>query len=150
MENRRAITVGAARVTMVNAGDMTLRLANEFAVPEEVWRPRYADVFDRPCLCPSLSALIEVNGARALVDTNDYRATVTPGSEYATPGYTPPPPIAEQLASLGVAPETVEAVIITHTHWDHFAGLTRLADGAYAPVYPQARVYLGQADWEDG
>jgi glyoxylase-like metal-dependent hydrolase (beta-lactamase superfamily II) len=148
MSDTRTVRVGEARVTVINAGDMTLRLADEFAVPESLWRPQYEDLFDRPRLFPSLSALIQFNGATVLVDTNDYRATVTADSEYSVPDYTLPPSIPDQLISLGVRPEEVDHVVITHAHWDHFAGLTRPLDGGYVPTYPRARVYLGAADWD--
>jgi glyoxylase-like metal-dependent hydrolase (beta-lactamase superfamily II) len=149
METPRTLRVGAAQVSILNAGDLQLRLASEFATPEELWRPQYTDVFDVPALFPSLSALIQLDGVTALVDTNDYQATITPDTEYFIPGYTPPPSIATQLASMGVAPEMVDQLIITHAHWDHFAGVTRAGGNGYEPVYPRARVYLGQADWED-
>ena len=149
MDEPRVMRVGAARVTIVNAGMMTLRLADEFAVPESEWRPAYAEIFDHRRLYPSLSALIELEGARVLVDANDYRATVTEDSEYHVPNYTPPPAIADQFAGLGTPPDAVSHVVITHAHWDHFAGLTRTQDGAVTPTFPNARVYLGSADWSD-
>jgi len=63
------------------------------------------------------------------VDANDYRATMTPDSQYALPDYTPPPAIPDQLTSLGVHPDDITHMVITHAHWDHFAGTTTLADG---------------------
>lgn len=149
MENVRSIRVGAARVTVINAGDLALRLADELAVPEEQWRPRYADLFERPQTCPSLSVLIQHAGATVLIDANDYRATIGPDSPFRLPDYTPPPDIPAQLAHLGVQTADVQHVIITHAHWDHFAGVTHPAGEGYVPVYPQAHYYLGAADWAD-
>jgi glyoxylase-like metal-dependent hydrolase (beta-lactamase superfamily II) len=83
------------------------------------------------------------------VDANDYRATMEPDSQYALPDYTPPPSIPDQLASLGVQPEDITHMVITHAHWDHYAGTTSPADGGYAPTYPHARYCLGAADWTD-
>ncbi|HZC04219.1 MAG TPA: MBL fold metallo-hydrolase, partial [Ktedonobacterales bacterium] len=143
------LRVGAAQVTMLNAGDLRLRLSEELAVPESVWRPEYADLFERAGVCPSLSAYIELGDARVLVDIGDYRATVTPGSEYALDGYTPPPGIPTQLARLGVAPENISQVVITHAHWDHYAGATTPSDGGQAPTFPFARYSMGAADWAD-
>ena len=65
-------------MTILNAGNLRLHLAEEMAVPEEVWRPNYADLFEPVGVCPSLSVYIEHAGARTLVDIGDYRATVTP------------------------------------------------------------------------
>ena len=148
------LRVGDARVSILNAGDLRLRLADELAVPEAEWRASpYADIFDRVGACPSLSVYIELGDVRALVDSNDYRATMASGSEnatyYALAGYTPPPSIPTQLASLGVAPEQITHVVITHAHWDHYAGVTTPTESGPAPTYPNAGVWLGAADWQD-
>lgn len=149
MPDMTTVRVGEARVTMLNAGDMRLLLSQELAVPEALWRPHYADLFEQPGVCPSLSIYIEHPSARVLVDANDYRATMTPDSQYALAGYSPPPPIPAQLASLGAQPEDITAMIITHAHWDHYAGATTPVADGYAPTFPRARYYLGAADWKD-
>jgi glyoxylase-like metal-dependent hydrolase (beta-lactamase superfamily II) len=128
---------------------MGVRLADEYAVPEEQWRPLYADLFDRPSILPSLSVYVESHGVRVLVDANDYRATVAPDSSYALANYTPPPPLVAQLADLGVKPEDIQHVVITHAHWDHYAGMTTPTDHGPMPTFPKARYYLGAADWRD-
>lgn len=149
MQDVATMRVGEARVTILNAGDMRLLLSRELEVPEALWRPQYADLFERPGVCPSLSIYIEYQDVRALVDINDYRATMTPDSQYALAGYTPPPPIPAQLASLGARPEDITHVVITHAHWDHYAGTTLPVEVGYAPTFPRARYYLGAADWVD-
>jgi glyoxylase-like metal-dependent hydrolase (beta-lactamase superfamily II) len=149
MNDLTSVRVGDARVTILNAGDMRLVLSEELAVPEALWRPLYADLFDQPAVCPSLSIFIEHQGARVLVDANDYRATVTPDSHYALRDYTPPPPLPAQLATLGVQPKDITHVVITHAHWDHYAGTTVPTDTGYEATFPQATYYLGAADWMD-
>lgn len=57
------------------------------------------------------------------------------------------PSLLEQLATAGIAADDLTDVIITHAHFDHFNGLTYLKDGRYVPVFPNARHYLGKADW---
>jgi glyoxylase-like metal-dependent hydrolase (beta-lactamase superfamily II) len=150
MHDLRTLRVGEAHVTVLNAGNMQTRLAEELAVPEALWRPRYAELFEHPNLFPSLSVYVALGGVRVLVDANDYRATMTPDSSYAVAGYTPPPAIPTQLAHCGVPPEAITHVVITHAHWDHFAGTTSLTDSGYVPTFPTARYYLGAADWRDG
>jgi glyoxylase-like metal-dependent hydrolase (beta-lactamase superfamily II) len=46
--------------------------------------------------------------------------------------------IVEKIRSLGVEPEKIDAVLITHLHGDHFGGLA--SDGK--AVYPNAKIYL--------
>jgi glyoxylase-like metal-dependent hydrolase (beta-lactamase superfamily II) len=149
MSENTTFALGSAQVTLLNAGDMGVRLADEYSVPEEVWRQGYADLFDQPSILPSLSVYVELHSVRVLVDANDYRATVTPDSSFALAGYTPPPPLPAQLASLGVQPEDITHVVITHAHWDHYAGVTTPTNNGYAPTFPNARYYLGAADWRN-
>jgi len=52
--------------------------------------------------------------------------------------------ILEKIRSLGVAPESVNAVLITHLHGDHFGSLQR--DGR--AVFPNAKIYLSARELE--
>ncbi|MGO8947135.1 MAG: MBL fold metallo-hydrolase [Ktedonobacterales bacterium] len=149
MQDMTIVRVGSARVTLLNAGDMRFKLSEEMAVPESVWRPQYAELFERPGAFPSLSVYIEQDDIKVLVDANDFQTTVTPDSPEAISGYTPPPAIPTQLASLGAQPEDIAHMVITHAHWDHFAGTTSLTVSGYEPTFPQARYYLGAPDWMD-
>jgi glyoxylase-like metal-dependent hydrolase (beta-lactamase superfamily II) len=59
-------------------------------------------------------------------------------------------PIVDNLAALGVRPEDVDLVVMTHLHWDHAGGLTRWAErGAVVPTFPNARYVIGRDEWED-
>ena len=40
-----------------------------------------------------------------------------------------------RLAGIGEKPESIQAILITHEHWDHIAGLARLAKKYRIPVY---------------
>jgi glyoxylase-like metal-dependent hydrolase (beta-lactamase superfamily II) len=149
-DDMTTLRIGEARVTILNAGDMQLQLSEEMAVPESDWRPQYADLFEQSRLFPSLSIYVELSDVKLLVDINDYQATVSPDSQYAIPGYTPPPPLPARLASLGIQPEDLTHLVITHAHWDHFAGTTSpTGTGEYEPTFARARHYLGAADWRD-
>ncbi|MDC7787940.1 MBL fold metallo-hydrolase [Rhodoplanes sp. TEM] len=48
------------------------------------------------------------------------------------------------LAAAGIAPEAVDAVIISHFHGDHINGLLT-ADGK--PLYPKAEILVPEAEW---
>jgi len=38
--------------------------------------------------------------------------------------------------------------VITHAHFDHYAGITQERAGRYVPTFPRARCFLGKADWD--
>ena len=50
----------------------------------------------------------------------------------------------DNLKSVGVAPEDIDAVVITHMHGDHIGGMLR--DGAAA--FPKAKVFLSYAEYD--
>jgi glyoxylase-like metal-dependent hydrolase (beta-lactamase superfamily II) len=53
------------------------------------------------------------------------------------------------LTSIGVRPEQITHVLITHTHDDHFAGVTVERGGARVARFPRARHLVGRRDWDD-
>ncbi len=57
--------------------------------------------------------------------------------------------IVAGLASLGIAPEQITQVIITHTDEDHFLGATVRHDGQLVPLYPKARHLLMRHGWDE-
>lgn len=145
----QTIRLGAATVAVFNVGDSLVRLAPEMNVPESVWRPDYADIFDPARLFPSLSVHIALPGASVLVDPGDYALATPPGAPYRPPSYTPPAPLLEQLAAAGIGAASITHVAITHAHYDHYSGVTVERDGQWVPAYPHARHFLGRGDWEN-
>ncbi|MGE3109234.1 MAG: MBL fold metallo-hydrolase [Phycisphaerales bacterium] len=77
--------------------------------------------------------------------------------------------IIDALADVAVAPEQIEGVAVTHLHFDHAGGLTRLCRAGESPdwvgpastmagarpdhgvkrTFPNARVYVQQREWDD-
>jgi len=58
--------------------------------------------------------------------------------------------VVDALAEVGVEPGDIDTVIVTHLHFDHAAGLTRLgADGDPVPTFPNAEIVVNRQEWED-
>lgn len=51
------------------------------------------------------------------------------------------------LERLGVAPESVEAMLFTHLHADHVGWATRLEEGRWVPRFPRARHIVAGAEF---
>jgi glyoxylase-like metal-dependent hydrolase (beta-lactamase superfamily II) len=59
-------------------------------------------------------------------------------------------PLLAGLAVLGVAPDEIDTVVLSHLHFDHVCGATRLdAEGRRVPIFPRARHVVGRLEWED-
>lgn len=77
--------------------------------------------------------LIRGGGHTILLDTGFHRQTFAkrfPMKEYVTPD--------EALREIGVQPDEVTDVLLSHTHWDHMDGLD---------LFPKAQVWIQNAEY---
>ena len=144
----RTILVGGATITIINAGDMVINMAEVLAVPESEWRPLYGSILEgrqpSPCQCIHIA----LSDASILVDINDYALAMSLSPSYLPPNYLPPPGVVEQLQAQGIHSEDITHLVITHAHFDHYTGTTMKRNESHIPRFPNARVFLGRADWD--
>lgn len=145
MQTAGTIELGPARISLLNLGEIQADLAVWLALPPAAWGA-HAPLFEHPHALPVQSALIELPSMAVLVDACD--PAVLARLDPPPPGIALPPDLFTQLAQLGVRPEAIGHVLITHLHDDHYIGLAREHGGALAPCFPQARHYIGRADWQ--
>ena len=145
----KTFNAGKATVHVLKLADLRFRLADELKVDERDWRSKYGNLFEQATLIPSNAIYIKYLDLSIIVDPNDFSVSCPPDSEYFPyPDYKAPPDLLSQLTGISVRPEEINHVVITHAHHDHFAGVTRLKGGKYAPTFPNAKYYLGAGDWE--
>src|SRR5215467_3432062 len=144
MEAMRTIEVGAARLSIINVGDLGFRLKDVMSVGESLWRPLYGGLFETKLTFPSQSVHLSINGSSILVDSGDYLRFSAVGGEYVVPNYKPPPTLPDQLSKLGVGNDQVDHVVITHAHYDHYSGVTTEEGGKMVPTFRRAKHFLGQ------
>ena len=51
------------------------------------------------------------------------------------------------LDSIRVGNDEIDAVIISHLHFDHSGGAVRLQDGKLVPTFPNAKYYVQKGEW---
>jgi glyoxylase-like metal-dependent hydrolase (beta-lactamase superfamily II) len=54
----------------------------------------------------------------------------------------------EDLASIGVTPESVDTVLCTHLHFDHVGWNTHRVNGEWVPTFPRARYLFGKKEYD--
>lgn len=55
----------------------------------------------------------------------------------------------DALAELGVDPRDIAHVVLTHLHFDHAAGLTRMGAAGLESVFANARIHVQRQEWLD-
>lgn len=146
-EYLHTFTFGQATITMMTLAMLHWDFAQQIPVPPEQRHTRYARLFVQPERIPMYCIHIQLPGISLLVDACTPTAFL--GTEYGLPGTALYPRLSQQLKEAMIDPEGISHVIITHNHFDHIIGLTLLRGREFVPCFPQARHYLGRADWED-
>jgi glyoxylase-like metal-dependent hydrolase (beta-lactamase superfamily II) len=60
-----------------------------------------------------------------------------------------PPTVPESLRKLGLTPADIDAVVISHLHFDHAGGATVREGGAIVPTFPRATYYIQRGMWDE-
>ena len=113
-------------------------------VPKVLWEKKFpADEQNRVHLATNC-LLVRAAAFTLLVETGpgdkwDAKARARFGIESETT-------LREELARLGVQPEDVDAVVVSHLHFDHAGGATRQVDGRVAPSFPNATLYVQETE----
>jgi hypothetical protein len=134
MDNVQSFAVGAAAVTIINVCDLAANLREWYKLPEDAWRPHYADAFENCSAVPVQSILIRVPEATVLIDPSIF--DFPPDSPDVLPNYTPPVGLFDRLHQLDTHEDEIDHVIIT-----------RVEGGAACPCFPRAHCHIGRADW---
>ncbi|MBI3247162.1 MAG: MBL fold metallo-hydrolase [Deltaproteobacteria bacterium] len=143
---------------MLHAGNITIHFLNagfwwddggaQFGiVPRELWeREKPANARHRikmSLTCP----LILTGNEVILVDTGIGNRL----SERERQIYDPEPAdrLTNGLRALGLAPDDVTHVILSHLHFDHVGGvIDKAATGDLRLVFPKARFFMQKAEWD--
>jgi len=57
--------------------------------------------------------------------------------------------IEASLGALGLKPDDIDVVLMTHMHFDHACGLTKYEGDTLVPVFPNATIYTSQVEWDE-
>lgn len=59
-------------------------------------------------------------------------------------------PFLQRLAAVGIRPEEVDYILLTHIHADHIGWNTQWVEQAWLPTFPNAQVICSDLEWQYG
>ncbi len=137
--------LGDATLTMVNGGDFRLDGgAMHGVVPKTLWSRLVSCDEQNRCTYSTNCLLVEIGGKRVLVETGN--GDKFPPKLKELYGIDHDRSVASALAELGVEPASIDAVVLTHLHFDHVGGATPRRGDSLEPTFPRARHIVQKAE----
>jgi glyoxylase-like metal-dependent hydrolase (beta-lactamase superfamily II) len=133
--DREALPGGTLRALHVASTGSRERMIIEGGGSSFLVMPVHAYLFEHPTEGP---VMIDTGfGRRTAADPYDYPGRMSAQLLHLRMG--PDGPVADRLPEVGIAPDDVKHVVVTHMHSDHIGGLEDL---------PRAVLWVSRAEWE--
>lgn len=143
------LKIGNVSLTWLSGGITNLDGGAMFGVvPKALWSRKYSVNEKNQIELPTDPILIEIDGKNLLVETGLGKGKLTE-KQLRNYGVTRESDLDESLASLGINAGKIDYVLMTHLHFDHACGLTKLVDGEYVSVFPNAKIISSQIEWDE-
>jgi glyoxylase-like metal-dependent hydrolase (beta-lactamase superfamily II) len=140
--------IGQYEISAIEAGTFWLDGGAMFGViPKVLWeKTNTPDERNRVQLA-TRCMLIQGNGRNILMDTgNGTKVTEKFRTIYSYDDTKHS--LNTSLKSHGMKPEDITDVILSHLHFDHAGGSTKIENGRIVPAFPNAMYYLQTSQWE--
>ncbi|HET9016243.1 MAG TPA: MBL fold metallo-hydrolase [Thermomicrobiaceae bacterium] len=141
--------IGDATVTVISEGSLVW--PPKFPVAESEWRAAMPEANEAGEVKLGLNlAHVRLGDASIMIDPgcDDPGSAWQQGFARRFKDVTRTPGLARALELIGERPDEITHVLITHGHGDHFAGTTVEHGDELVARFPNARHYIGRADWE--
>jgi len=141
--------IGGYDVRLLDAGPFRLDGGGLFGVvPWTLWHAKaQPDELNRVRIAATC-LLLTGHGRRVLIETG--WGDKLNEKEREMFGLENPAGVLSVLAARGVQPDSLDAVIVSHLHFDHVGGATTFdSSGRPVPAFGDARLFVQEREWQD-
>jgi glyoxylase-like metal-dependent hydrolase (beta-lactamase superfamily II) len=141
--------IGEYKLIVINSGYFKLDGGAMFGIiPRPLWeKTNPPDNLNRIKLT-TRNLLLQGNGRNILIDTGmgnkwDEKSRSIYDIDQETVS------IQSELLKIGLMPEDITDIVLTHLHFDHTEGSTKIENGELVPTFPSAKYYVQKQnlDW---
>ncbi|MER2113643.1 MAG: MBL fold metallo-hydrolase, partial [Solibacillus isronensis] len=117
-------------------------------VPKALWSRKYPvnELNQIELACEPI--LIQYEGKNYLIDTGVGAGKLNE-KQLRNFGVSEESTIEKSLAEAGLQPGDIDAILMTHLHFDHAGGLTKWEGDKLVPVFPNAVIHTTQIEWDE-
>jgi len=143
------LKIGKVSMTWLTGGVTNLDGGAMFGVvPKMLWSKKYPPNDKNQIECPTDPILIQMDELNILVESGIGKGKLTE-KQLRNFGVTKESEVESSLGKLGLKPDMIDYVLMTHLHFDHACGLTKLVDGEYISTFPNAKIVTSQVEWDE-
>jgi glyoxylase-like metal-dependent hydrolase (beta-lactamase superfamily II) len=143
------LQIGKIKLTWLNGGVTHLDGGAMFGVvPKPLWTRKYAVNDKNQIECRTDPILIEIDQKKFLIESGIGNGKLTE-KQKRNFGVTEESKVAQSLQQLGYTTADIDAVLMTHLHFDHACGITKIEGDDYVSTFPNATIYTTDVEWNE-
>ncbi|MRG87745.1 YtnP family quorum-quenching lactonase [Salinibacillus xinjiangensis] len=143
------LQVGRAKITWLNGGVNFLDGGAMFGVvPKPLWSKKYPVNEKNQIELRTDPLLLQVDGKNFLVDSGIGNNKLTE-KQLRNFGVLEQSSVEVSLNQLGLSTKDIDAMLMTHLHFDHACGLTRWEGNRLVPSFENATIYTTEVEWNE-
>ncbi|ASN04946.1 YtnP family quorum-quenching lactonase [Virgibacillus necropolis] len=144
------LQIGRAKLTWLNGGVNFLDGGAMFGVvPKALWSRKYPHNDKNQIELRTDPILLQLDDKNYVIDSGMGNGKLTE-KQLRNFGVLEESAIDQSLAALGLTTNDIDAMLMTHLHFDHACGLTKpTEDSSYIPVFENAAIYTSDVEWNE-
>lgn len=143
------LQIGRAKLTWLNGGVNFMDGGAMFGVvPKPLWGKKYPYNEKNQIELRADPILLQLDGKNYVIDSGIGNHKFT-SKQKRNFGILEESSIDQSLASVGLTTADIDEVLMTHLHFDHACGLTRLEGDTFVPVFENAAIHVSEVEWEE-
>lgn len=117
-------------------------------VPKPLWSKKYPNNDQNQIELATDPILVQTEGRNILIESGIGKGKLT-DKQKRNFGVEAETEIEESLEKLGLKLTDIDTVLMTHLHFDHASGLTKLENGQLDSVFPNAKIITTNIEWNE-
>lgn len=143
------LQVGDVTITWLNGGVTHLDGGAMFGVvPKPLWSKKYPCNENNQIELRTDPLLLQIDGKHILIESGIGNGKLSE-KQKRNFGVTEESSVEQSLQKLGLTPNDIDFILMTHMHFDHACGLTKSEGERFVSVFPNAQIVTSQVEWEE-